>query len=190
MIDRTCYSEKWGFRLNKKQTTVNAINSNMLRLICLIPLIFLAIFSNAQGSWNIGYIPVDSINAGHIGRTVKIDFRTPVVDGKPPADRNIRSYVEIKDTVFMNIDSTLFHIAERRKIYVDHGSYRDQFLECINCQNLILRIYDAEILEVDQTTILFSFETEINRQSSEKPDKTLKTVRIERVKLDGVMYKL
>ena len=36
---------------------------------------FIAFTAFAQGSWDIGYIEIDSIRISDVGRTVKLDFR-------------------------------------------------------------------------------------------------------------------
>jgi len=151
----------------------------------------LTLSSSAQGSWNIGYVPVDSIDKAHVGHSFKIDFKTPDIETKSPAVRTIRSYVGFRDTGYIFMDTTLVKVLERRKIYVDHGSYNEQYLECPNySKGFTLRIYDAEILEIDNHSILFRLETELNKNGSGKADKSSKVVRIEKAKLDGVMYKL
>jgi hypothetical protein len=83
----------------------------------------------------------------------------------------------------------LLILAERRKIYVDHGGYSDQYLECINCKLETLFIYDATILGLDNQTIMFRFDIETKR-TGKTVIKETKTVRIDRNKLDGFMYKL
>src|SRR5690349_3142018 len=107
--------------------TLRTSDSIMLRLISLVTLIFLALSSHAQGSWDIGYIPIDSVSDRHIGREVKIDFKTRIADGKSLA-RHMRSYIETRDTALITVDTVLLRVMERRKINVDHGSYDDQFL--------------------------------------------------------------
>lgn len=161
----------------------------MLKLLSSAILVSLTIFCTAQGSWNIGYIKVDSINKNHTGLTVRIDFKSNNDWKSPDGQRHIRSYVETKDTGTLTIDTLLFIFAERRKIYVDHGGYTDQYLECINCKQESLFVYDATILGLDNQTILFQFDLETKRTGKTLRKET-RTVRIDRNKLDGVMYKL
>src|ERR1700741_2135732 len=125
----------------------------MLKLLNSTILVFLAILCNAQGSWNIGYIKIDSINKNHSGLIVRIDFKSNNAWTSPGGQRHIRSYIGAKDTGTLTIDTTLFILAERRKIYVDHGSYTDQYLECINCKQEALFIYDATIIDLAEQTI-------------------------------------
>jgi len=149
----------------------------------------LTMFCNAQGSWDIGYIKVDSIDRSHLGKVVRIDFKSNNAWTSPDGQRDIRSYVGTRDTGTLTIDTTLFVLAERRKIYVDHGGYSDQYLECINCKQESLFIYDTRIIDLDEQSIHFQLNIEIKR-TGQTLKKETRTVRIGRNKLDGVMYKL
>ena len=161
----------------------------MIKLLICVFLVFLTTQCNAQGSWNIGYLEVDSISEAHVGKTVRLDFKS--VNGwtglKGP--RHIRSYIETKDTASVTIDGTLYLLAERRKIYVDHGSYSDQYLECINCSQRTLFIYDAKIINVDTHFIQFQLDLEIKR-AGQSTIKEPQIIRIDKSNLDGVMYRL
>ncbi|NJO25810.1 MAG: hypothetical protein HC867_08710 [Bacteroidia bacterium] len=161
----------------------------MLKLLSSIFLILLTAFCNAQGSWDIGYLNVDSISKGHLGKIVRIDFKSTNAWISPDGQRHIRSFVGTKDTASLTIDTTLLILAERRKIYVDHGGYSDQYLECISCKNESLFIYDAMIVSLDDQTIQFQLDIEIKRPGQLLKKET-KSLRIDRNKLDGVMYKL
>jgi hypothetical protein len=160
----------------------------MRKLVCLLLVLSLGQISLAQGSWNIGYLPVDSISRLHLGRMVKIDFRSFVyyehVDKRP-----VRSYVGTRDTGSLSIDTTLLRFAEIRKIYVDNGNYDDQYLLCLTPRYAGLRIDEAEILEVTQQTIVFRMELVNGDIGSAKAEKISKLVQIRKVDLDGVMYK-
>lgn len=159
----------------------------MLKLISSIFFVFLTICCNAQGSWDIGYLRVDTIGEKHIGRTVRLDFKSNNAWTNNDGSRGIRTYIGIKDTARIIIDTTSYILVERRKIYVDDGSYSDQYLECINCKSKVL-IFDATILEVDNTSILFNLEVE-TVNNNQVTDKQVRTVRVDRSKLDGVMYR-
>ena len=152
-------------------------------------LLSLTIFCKAQGGWNIGYVKVDSISKNHLGLRVRIDFRSSGTWKSSGRKRHIRSYVGTKDTGTVRIDQNLLILAERRKIYADNGIYNDQYLECINCKKESLFIYDAKIVGVDKHSIQFQFDIKMT-----KADGTLKgeqkNIRIDRNKLDGVMYEL
>lgn len=162
---------------------------NMLKLLCSTILLFLSMFCNAQGGWNIGYLKVASIDKNHLGGTVRIDFKSANAWTSPDGQRHIRSYVGAKDTGTIAIDTTSLILAERRKMYADHGGYNDQYLECINCNQESVLIYDAIISDLDNETIVFQFDIETKR-TDQNVIKETKRVRIDRNKLDGVIYKL
>ena len=157
--------------------------------VSILPFIFTSV-SSAQGSWNIGYIPVDRLHKDHIGKIIRIDFKTLNLIRETSKTRNIRDFVGTRDTATLFIDSTEIKVAERRKIYPDHGSYDDQFLDCLNCNGLIFQIYDAEIVEIGEHSILFKLEIETQEKTSKKPNKFSKLVWIDKAGLDGMMYKL
>ncbi len=146
-------------------------------------------FCYAQGAWDIGYLKVDSINRSHIGKSVRIDFKSTNAWIGSDGERDVRSYVGTKDTGTITIDTTLLILAERRKIYVDHGGYSDQFLECISCKHRSVVIYDAMILDLDDQGVTFQLNIETKRTYQAVVNET-RTVRIDKSKLDGVMYKL
>jgi hypothetical protein len=149
----------------------------------------MTMFCKGQGGWNIGYLKVDSISKDHIGKRVRIDFKSSYAWTSPDRLRHIRSYVGTKDTGSITIDTTLLIIVERRKIYVDYGDYNDQYLECINCKHESVFIYDAIILDFDDQAIKFQFDIETKR-IDQTVTKDTKTVFIDRKQLDGVMYML
>jgi hypothetical protein len=160
----------------------------MRKLICIILVISLYQITFAQGSWNIGYLPVDSITRLHQVRMVKIDFRS-FVHNEHPGKRLVRSYVGTGDTGSLFIDTALLRFAEIRKIYIEHGSYSDQYLICLNPRYAGLRIDEAEIWEVAQQTIAFRMEIVSGDVGSVKAHKLSKLVLIKKADLDGVMYK-
>lgn len=161
----------------------------MPKLVSFIFFHFLTNFCIAQGSWNIGYIKVDSISNKHVGQKVRIDFRSSYALNSVDVHRGIRSYVGMKDTGIIIIDTSTFILAERRKIYVDHGSYDDQYLECVNCKQQILLIYDAKIIGVNEKIITFLLNIEF-KSKDHVLDNQNKIAHIDRGKLDGVMLRL
>lgn len=125
------------------------------------------------------------------GRQVKIDFKNPGIN---KTTRQIRHYVEPEDTGQITIEGNSIDLIERRKIYVDHCSYKDQYLETPGYSDYrILRIYDSEILEVKNDSILFRLYLEIYTTRKNKiagdPVRQIVTSRIGKNKLDGVMIK-
>lgn len=161
----------------------------MRKLICLVIVQLMLAYCNAQGSWDIGYIQVDSLSQNHIGLSVRLDFKSKYIPGNAKVERDVRSYVGVKDTVTLNVNNSIILFVERRKIYVDHGAYDDQYLESINNKKEHYFIYDARILELDLNTILVELDIE-SRSVDKAAVRTKNVVRIERDKLDGVMFRL
>ena len=159
----------------------------MFKFLSSILFVILTISCSAQGSWDIDFIPVDTINTQHIGQIVRIDFKTNNHLKNSKGQRSIRSYVGKKDTGTVTINTTLFIFAERREIFVDHGSYSDQYLKCLNCNKESVLIHDAKIISVNKKFIEFHFDLTITAA-----DKTIrkesKTATIDRSLLDGVLY--
>ena len=161
---------------------------NILKLVSSLFLVFMTVFCHAQGSWDIGYIKMQSLNKSHIGKIVRIDFKSSNVSKSPNKQRYIRSYIGTKDTATVRIDTTFFILAEQREIYVDHGSYDDQYLKCINCKKEELFIYDAKIIDLDDVSIKFQVDVEV-KITDQPIKKVKKSIRINRNKLDGIMYR-
>jgi hypothetical protein len=175
------------YRSFTKPRSVVCSDSNILKLISATLLVLLTFIGHAQGGWNIGYLPVDSISKNHIGRVVRPDFKTKNPWLNAAGQRGIRSYVGTTDTGIVTIDTTTLMLAERRKIYADHGSYSEQYLECLNCENGAFLVYDAEIKDVDERSIELLLLVEVKEPGKSKSRQT-RTVRLLKEKLDGVMF--
>ena len=134
----------------------------MVKISSILLSIFFALSSLAQGGWNIGYIEIDSINSNNIGALVKIDFRNNRNVSSARNTKWIRSFIESIDTGQINIEGKTIELVEKRKIYVDHGDYDEQFLECPEySNNQVLRIYKSEIRDVTDSLIQFKLKLEI-----------------------------
>jgi hypothetical protein len=167
----------------------------MIRTIFILFLPFLTLISNAQGSWNIGYIPVDSIDPEDINKEVKIDFRHTRRHFDEKINRSFRYFISSKDTGQIQLKEMSLDVVEVRKIYPDHGDYAEQYLECTNYENnRLLRVYDSEILEIARDSILFRLDVEIydKRKNKIRGGPVLESRRcwIEKNKLDGVMTRI
>ena len=164
-------------------------------IFILIGLQIFAINGLSQGGWNIGYIEVDSIAEKDISRQVKIDFKRNYSLVQDIEKKSIRYFIEPQDTTLINIDGNTIKLIERRKIYVDHGNYNDQYLESLDfVDNRLMKIYNSEIVEVRRDSILFKLDLELYSKMKGKwiSIPFIKTILswIDKEKLDGVMYKL
>ncbi len=102
-------------------------------------IIFLVAISNllssnieAQGSWNIRYHPIDSVNESFIGKEIRIDFKAQASDQIGDRKINIRRMLGRRDTVSLTIDRVHRRFLENWKIYVDHGSLVEQTLNSVD----------------------------------------------------------
>ena len=144
-----------------------------------------------QGSWDIGYIEVDSISSELAGLSVKIDFRHS--NGKSKSTlKAVRSYVALQDSGVLSIDGHELEVIEKRKVYVDHGSFDDQYLQVVDQDSFVLRkIYDTRVIEVRDDSLKLqitvdSFDKQ-GKGRDRKIDSVVKEIWIERKRLDGLM---
>jgi len=156
---------------------------------------FLELIAFAQGSWDIGYTKVDSIKSIDIGKIVQIDFKH---QGDLKEKRNswsIRDYVVSKDTGKIILDGKKEILFERRRIYVDHGSFNDQYLEIKSEDNgYSKRIYYATLLKIERDRLKFSVNIETFVVKEEQKGIRIKTevkeIWIDRKDLDGLMTQI
>lgn len=91
--------------------------------------------SMSQGVWDIAYIPVDSMPRMKAGTTVRIDFKSPVHTKRV---NSIRSLLQYRDTISIQLDGQRMVFQEHWKLYADHGVLTDQFLTNVNHPNKII----------------------------------------------------
>lgn len=165
---------------------------------CLLAMLLAIWFSaSSQSAWDIGYICIDSISSKDIGRLAKIDFkwRTDPSNNTVIRDnRNPRYFITPIDTGQIVFAGDTIELIERRKIYADWGLYREQYLECPNYkQQSILKVYETEIIDVKEDSILFRVFFEIYARG--KRNKAQITTRdtalcwIKKNQLNGVIIK-
>ena len=163
--------------------------STMTKFLYLLLFVCSTSQSKAQGSWNIGYLVIDSLNQEHIGKVVRLDFKNPKKENLYKNNGTIRSYFATVDTGFLLIDSLVYSFVERRKIYVDHANYKEQYLECLNCKGMTWYIYDSEILSIDSKNILFKIKIHFKSLGFENTE-LWQIVKVKKKNLDGVFFEL
>ncbi|PKG42584.1 hypothetical protein [Psychroflexus sp. MES1-P1E] len=166
----------------------------MRYILSIIFIGFIGTSCFSQGSWNIGYVEIDSLNSDYLNTQIKLDFKHDWLKIKKPEKRSVRHYVTPQDTAYLLINNGKTVLIERRAIYVDHGSFNDQFLEIENYDKSISkRIYDTEIVQLEKDRIKVRVVIQNYKMRNEKIDKELesKTVEfwIDKDKLDGIMIK-
>jgi hypothetical protein len=150
--------------------------------------------ASSQGRWNIGYIKIDSITSKDISRLVKVDFKKKSFSESKNENSSIRYFITPKDSGQIVIWKDTIELIERRYIYVDDGSYNAQYLECPDYEpGRLLRVYENEIMEVKEDSILFRLYIEIYNKRKGKitgePYRDSALCWISKDKLDGVMIK-
>lgn len=168
-------------------------NTNKYCAILTIALAFLiGTNSYSQGSWNIGYVEIDSLNSDYLNAKIKLDFKSNRVTIRRSEKVSIRHFVVPEDTAYLLINKNKITLIEKRAIYPDHGSFDDQFLEIENHdKNISERIYDTEILRLEEKRIKVRITIKSFSIQREKISKEFKSEYLEfwidRNKLDGVM---
>ncbi len=162
-------------------------------LLILFSVISFSCFS--QGSWDIDYIEVNSIDKSHIGKSLKIDFKHLWKEDFQSLPKSIRSFIIPQDTGSIILNGKRLNVVEVRKVYVDHGSLDDQYLEILsNSKNKVTRIYNSMLLEIgsEKLKLMISLETfELKRGKIRRKIKTEnQEVWIDKKHLDGFMIKL
>jgi hypothetical protein len=110
--------------------------------LLILPGLFFCNHVLGQGSWNMQYIPIDSLDESFVGKELRIDFKPKEMGEANYPNRNIRMILSRRDTVTLNLANQAVRFAENWKIHVDHGVLSDQTLQTINGRNreqLIIR---------------------------------------------------
>jgi hypothetical protein len=175
--------------MNGASSSVN----EMKKILLIILLGHVGCTALCQGSWNIGYVEVDSITTSQIGESVKIDFKHFSTENKRTS-KWVRSYVTPQDSAIISFNGEEIKVMEKRAIYVDHGSFDEQYLEIMGQDKfLVKRIYDTKLIDVASDSLKFlvtidSYDKQSKRRD-EKIDSTLKEFWINRRSIDGLMIK-
>lgn len=126
-------------------------------LICILVLLIINVRSVfSQGSWNINYLPIDSINDPFIGKEIRLDFKANRSDTLDKAIDVflIRRLLLSKDTISLAIEGKKYAVKEKWSIHVDHGNIDDQSLEGTDINgNGKIRIKEMFLKSVDDFTI-------------------------------------
>lgn len=181
----------------------NKINSLLHHPKCVLPQsgkkrcylvlfgFFISLMGQAQGSWNMGYIQIDSIGWQHIGKTVRLDFNR--TGSRVSQQRGtIRTYFLSQDTGMLIIDGKSLPFVEVRKIYPDHGEYNKQYLKLLEgIENTIEAIWDVKLIAVLLDSLQVEADVQLKRNDYRGRAETQhKTFWVDRKQLDGLIIKL
>lgn len=160
------------------------------RLIALVFCLGVTYLGFTQGVWDIGYVPVDSVNNIWVGKEIRIDFKSSQYDtiiGNVSLLKT-RKLISKRDTITLEIEEKKISLIEDWKFYVDHGTINDQTLRELTGKQLINEIY---IVSVNDSALVvrmnfYKFE---NCKSSQIILSDNKIVAIPKKVIKGVLYR-
>jgi hypothetical protein len=146
----------------------------------------------AQSAWDIGYLNVAAISTADIGKEVKIDFNK---GNQPDRLTTFRYFLSRPDTTSLKIGGSTIKLIEERKINVDWGLYREQYLRSIDevMPGTELLITSSVIKKVTQDSILVNSAIELRTERKRQEDAIehrFCDIWIEKNKLSGFIYKI
>lgn len=110
------------------------VSSNMIiKKILLLAFSFISLVFQecySQGTWDMLYYPLDSLNDSFLEKEIRIDLKKTELDVYKDKT-NIRRHFNTSDSAYVIIDKKKVLLKERWRIYTDHGVLGDQYLECI-----------------------------------------------------------
>jgi len=107
---------------------------NLIRILLgIISVIaFNSVIAFSQGSWNLQYCHLDSLDNSFVDKEIRIDFKSSITDTLPQETieaLDIRWLLYKKDTVTIVIEDHTIEFIEKWRIYPDHGVLNEQLLE-------------------------------------------------------------
>lgn len=170
--------------ITTKKNNQNNIKVNKIILFLIFFNIYA--FSYSQGGWDLGYIPLDSINKSWISKEVRIDFKSTRNDNVKGLVKtfDIRKLLSNKDTVTLNIGSKFVKFIEDWKIRVDQGLLKDQYLKSVEEKECLI---DKIIIEeINNSTIV----VKLNFYNLNKCNyDCVQNVTIDKSLIKGFLYK-
>jgi len=145
---------------------------------------------NAQGSWDMKYVSIDSLNVNYIGKEIRLDFKSSQSDTLEKTI-NIYSLLSKRDTITLNINEKKIKFIENWRLYVDQGIIQDQSLESIS-DNGKEKIQIKEIVLKSINDLTFTFEISIynikcNPSALKESYITKETIVIKKSKIKGFL---
>lgn len=157
--------------------------------------IMIVFFLNAycQGSWNMKYLPIDSLNNSFIYKSIKLDFKSNEKDTL--TKKMQRVLLSKRDVIDLKIGGILIKFIEKWELYVDHGSLRDQYLESIDeFDSKKIHIKDIFLESINGSLFTFEVSMEfVDVCDSKTPIKELskkEKVVIDKSKIKGFLIRI
>ncbi len=156
-------------------------------------LFLLGNFCYSQGGWDIGYVAIDKIDQGLIGKDVKLDFKNQK-DSLDTIPRFLMNFIAIEDSVKIFLAGEEIELREKRNIHCDWGFYNEQYLEYSNFnKSEMTRIYHTIIEELTNDSIFVRLYTEVYNKNVKRKAyhgrRSYLKEWIPKDKLKGVMIK-
>ena len=173
-------------------------HTKFLIVIICISLSFLVNIRNSfsQGSWDIDYFVIDSLNNSFIGKVIRLDFKSNDADTLDSVVDAflVRKLLSNKDTITLKIEGKYYSVKENWKVYVDHGSLQDQTLESVDksVKHRIV-IKDMVLVSVDDSAIVInaiihSSETGKRTNKGRRPKEC--QIRVDKTRVKGFLIDL
>jgi hypothetical protein len=111
----------------------------------------------AQGSWNIKYLPIDSLNGSYVGKEIRIDFKSFSTDTLNESPEWMeRKLLSKEDTIKLIANGMCKSYKESWKLYPDHGVLSDQSLVCLDKHEWV-QIREIYLVSISDNSIAIDF---------------------------------
>lgn len=159
-------------------------------LFLFISCIGMTSFVLAQGSWDIRYTSIDSIDKRYIGKEVRLDFKgnqEEIIKGNFRLG-NIRLLLSREDTTELLIDTKMVTFVERWQLYPDQGVLNDQYLISLDKKKIVRKLF-IESIEGSTMLIKAYFYTEMKRGYSHEIPSNVKFIEINKKEIKGILHR-
>lgn len=158
----------------------------MKRILVLIVIGLISISGTyAQGGWNIGVIPRDSIGKQHVGWKVLPDFtanselKDHIKRKTNNSNPNPMYFIRSRDSSTVTIDDKEYLAWEIRRIGVDYGYMKNQLVKLKPSKGRTFEVYEMTLTSYSADSIELEFRDRKHRRK----------FWVELEKLDGLIYK-
>lgn len=152
-----------------------------LNVACIIVMMVCNIRAFSQGSCDVKYISLDSLNTSFIGKQIRIDFKSSEFDTLQGEVNvlDIRKMLSSRDTVNLEIGNKSIRFTEKWKVYVDHLALSEQCLESVGKhEKQKIRIKEMFLESLNDSSvvlrILFSDSPNQNKKQNKKEKMVIK----------------
>ncbi len=144
----------------------------------------------AQGSWDLGYVSIASIQNGWMNKEIRLDFKSSksdIITGNISVFK-IRDLLSKNDKVTLEVDGQNIELIEDWKFYVDHGALKDQTLQIKNKQQVIREQF-VESIHDSTIVVKMNFYKPANCKTQKMTLSESKLVTIDKKLIKGVLFR-